>query len=301
MARIADHGPQDVHARIAALDVGLFKDIKSQTKAGDRASLLALEGGCAERFGTFSYLEIGSHLGGSLQPFVRDDRVTSIVSIDLRPEVTPDERGKGIPYQGNSTQRMLDNLAGLAHADLGKIHTIDADSRSLGPADVPGRPELAFIDGEHTNESCLADARFCRSVAAPKAVIAFHDAPIIHRAIWAFIAELRADGEDVVAYPLPDRVFVVEVGGPRVYATRAMRALTRAERFPAPDPVAALLARRPVGGVARWALLNAWLTPVGAGRPYLERSLRRRRKQAGKAAKRRRRRAIKHLRKRLPR
>src|SRR3712207_937341 len=108
MADLTVHDPEPLHARIAARDIGLFRTIKSQTKKGDRASLLALEAGCAERFGTFSFLEIGSHLGGSLQPFACDERVREIVSIDLRPEVTPDDRGKGIPYLGNSTQRMLD-------------------------------------------------------------------------------------------------------------------------------------------------------------------------------------------------
>ena len=95
-----------------------LQGIPSQTKTGDRASLLALQEGVATVFGAFEYLEIGSHLGGSLQAAVRDPRVERIVSIDLRPEATPDERGKRIPYAGNSTQRMLDNLAALPGADL---------------------------------------------------------------------------------------------------------------------------------------------------------------------------------------
>src|SRR3954470_24589215 len=127
-------------AHLERFDPKLLKGIKSQTKKGDRSSLLALHAACVERYGTFDYLEIGSHLGGSLQALARDERCTRIVSIDLRPEATPDERGKLIPYQGNSTQRMLDGLAALAGADVAKIHTIDADTRTLDPGDLPVRP-----------------------------------------------------------------------------------------------------------------------------------------------------------------
>jgi hypothetical protein len=267
-------------SRLERLDVSLFKGISSQTKKGDRASLLALQEGVARRFGEFDYLEIGSHLGGSLQGVVRDPRVRRIVSIDLRPEATPDERGKAIPYAGNSTQRMLDNLAALPGADLEKIDTIDADTRSLAPGDIEARPRLCFIDGEHTNESCLADARFCRAVAAPDAVIAFHDSGIIFAAIAAFLTELRREGVAAIAYPLPDSVFVVELGNAPVHASAAVRRLL-ADRGDALHPVARLLARRAGGrGPARQALLRAWLSDAGAGRRLWQRHLAKRRKVA---------------------
>jgi hypothetical protein len=278
----------DFRARLDALDISLFKAIKSQTKAGDRASLLALQAAAAERYGPFAYLEIGSHLGGSLQAFVRDERVSSIVSIDLRPEVTPDERGKGIPYTGNSTQRMLDNLAALPGADLGKVHTIDADARTLAAADVPVRPQLCFIDGEHTNESCLADARFCRSVVASDGVIAFHDSGLIFSAIRTFLAELRAAGVEHVAYPLPDSVFVIELAGANLRATAAMRRRLSGEL--GLHPAAALLARRASGiRPVRDLALRAWLSEVGVGR----RILHNRRRRVGKRVKRTRRRLTK--------
>jgi hypothetical protein len=300
MAKTGTMDQEAVQARIAALDVGLFKGINSQTKKGDRASLLALQGACAERFGSFSYLEIGSHLGGSLQGFVRDERVTSIVSIDLRPEATPDERGKDIPYVGNSTQRMLDNLAALPEGDVSKIHTIDADTRTLEPADIPGRPQLCFIDGEHTNESCLADARFCRSVLADRGAIGFHDTGLIHSAIATFLAELRADGLNPIAYPLPDVVFVIEIGGPELYRTPAMRSLVTGERNQLPGP-ATLLARRPAGPVATRKLLERyWLSGLGSGRRLLDRRmsklLKNRRRRLEKSARKR----VHRIRKRVP-
>lgn len=262
--------------RLEAQDVSLFKAVKSQSKRGDRASWLALQGACAERFGVFDYLEIGSHLGGSLQAMVRDDRVRRIVSIDLRPEQVWDQRGKFIPYPGNSTQRMLDNLAKIPDADLAKIHTIDADTRTLTPGDVPVRPQLAFIDGEHTYEGCLADARFCRSVVQPAAAIAFHDAGIIFSALVRFMAELRADGVPFVAYPLPESVFVVELGDARLHATAAMRRMLAHQREDFAG-VPHFLARRPAGDdhLVRRLLLRLWLSELGAG----ERARRRRRKR----------------------
>jgi hypothetical protein len=265
-----------IAGRVAALDVGLFKSIRSQTKTGDRASLLALHAACAERFGTFDYLEIGSHLGGSLQALVQDPRVTRIVSIDLRPEATPDERGKQIPYVGNSTQRMLDHLAALPAADVAKVHPIDADSRTLGPADVPVRPQLCFIDGEHTVESCLADARFCRGVLAAQGAIVFHDTGLIHPAITTFLAELRRDGLRAVAYPLPEVVFVVELGAPGLHCTSAVRRLVTGPYNDLP-PAAALLARRPAGPAGPRRLLEAyWLSGLGSGQRLFRRRLQKR-------------------------
>ena len=284
--------------RLEALDVSLLKDIPSQTKRGDRASLLALHAACAERFGTFGYLEIGSHLGGSLQAVVRDERVTRIVSIDARPETTPDERGKRIPYAGNSTQRMLDNLAALPGADLSKLQTVDADTRWLRD-DLSVTPQLCLIDGEHTNESCLADARFCRRIAASQCAIAFHDTGIIHRAITRFLEELRDERLVTAAYPLPDSVFVVELGAPRLHSTVSLHALLAGPENHL-DRVALGLARRPATGpAARVPLLRWWLSDVGAGRALLRRHVCKRvkmkRERVSKLVKVRRRRLAKSL------
>ena len=274
MAEVREQESAEFRARLEALDVSLFKAIRSQTELGDRASLLALQSACGERHGRYSYLEIGSHLGGSLQAFVRDDRVESVVSIDLRPELTPDDRGKNIAYHGNSTQRMLDLLAAIPGADLTKLHTIDADTRTLAPDRVPVRPELCFIDGEHTYDSCLADARFCRQVLAPDGVIAFHDAPIIYPAISAFLRELRRDGVRTVAYPLPERVFVIEFGGAGLHRTNALRRLQASGHNNLPLLGRALATHPTLGLKLRPLLLRAWLSKLGVGYPALHRHLR---------------------------
>src|SRR5437016_5643611 len=91
---------------LAALDTSLFENVRAQSSERDRVSLLALQNACREIHGQFDYLEIGSHLGGSLQVLVADPRCTSITSIDSRPETTPDVRGIS-SYPGNTTERML--------------------------------------------------------------------------------------------------------------------------------------------------------------------------------------------------
>src|SRR5919204_195605 len=102
---------------LRALDTSLFEHVRSQTTELDRISLLALHNACREVHGRFAYLEIGSHLGGSLQVLVADQRCTSITSIDSRPESAPDVRGVS-SYPGNATARMLERLAAVPGADL---------------------------------------------------------------------------------------------------------------------------------------------------------------------------------------
>ncbi|MEK6251268.1 MAG: hypothetical protein AABM43_04870 [Actinomycetota bacterium] len=84
----------EVGQRVDDLDVTLLDQIQTQTTMGDRESLLALHAACRSAHGAFSYLEIGSHRGGSLQALVRDPRCERIVTIDARPERQPDERGR---------------------------------------------------------------------------------------------------------------------------------------------------------------------------------------------------------------
>jgi hypothetical protein len=189
----------------------VFDYIESQTSAGDKSSLLALVE-VAAAAGPFSYLEIGSHLGGSLQPFVVDERCSAIISIDPRPSSQPDERlpeGERFHYDGNSTERMLSLLGDIPGADTSKIRTIEASTEAVDPASIPEHPALCFIDGEHTDLAVLRDAIFCATVA-PRSVIAFHDLHVVGRGISAFMRVVDGYG-----HPLPDNIFVVDLGGRR--------------------------------------------------------------------------------------
>ncbi len=192
-------------------DLSAFAHIGSQTFDGDRRSLLALRE-LAAADGGFAYLEIGSHLGGSLQPFVVDPRCTAIISIDSRPPSQPDNRlpaGEHFHYEGNTTDRMLSLLAAIPGADLRKLTTIEAGTQAIDPASLGVEPALCFIDGEHTDMAVIRDALFC-AAAAPRSMIAFHDRGVVGRAINAFI---RVSGG--YGYPLPDDIFVVDLGGRR--------------------------------------------------------------------------------------
>src|SRR5579872_6802697 len=155
-----------IEDRIRALDVQLFAHVESQTTEEDRKSLLAIHSAVATRTDPFSYLEIGSHLGGTLQVVVSDPRCVRIVSIDPRPQWQPDDRpelGGGWEYPDNSTERMLRLLENVPGANLSKLETIEESTENLAPGRFV-RPDFCFIDAEHTYRAALRDARFCRTV-----------------------------------------------------------------------------------------------------------------------------------------
>jgi hypothetical protein len=201
--------PRLLAARVAALDTGLLAAIESQTTEADRRSLLALHAAVAE-CGPFRYLEIGSHLGGSLQALVADARCTEIVSIDTRPASQPDDRGGVYHYEDNSTERMLRLLAEVPGADTGKLRTFELGTDALSPDALPGPPALCLIDGEHTHDAALADARFCLEALDGAGIIAFHDSNVVQSAIDDFVRSLG--DRPHAAFQLPDSVAVVQVG-----------------------------------------------------------------------------------------
>jgi len=208
-------GPMTIADRIGDLDTSLFEPIESQTTEPDRQSLLALHAAIALR-GPFDYLEIGSHLGGSLQAMVADPRCRSIVSIDPRPLSQPDDRGRDELYPENSTERMLELLGAIPDADLAKLETFERGTDQLSVAELPTRPAFCFIDGEHTRAAALRDARFCLEATTADGVIAFHDSNVVLPGIEDFIAEL---GRPHHAFQMPDSVFVVELGAARLWDT----------------------------------------------------------------------------------
>ena len=198
-----------IEGRIAALDTNLFDFVESQTDNEDRKSFLAIHNRIATQ-GKFSYLEIGSHLGGTLQTVLADARCVRVVSIDPRPQWQPDDR-PGLDrweYPNNSTERMLELLQKVPYADLSKLETVEESTENVAPGRF-ARPDFCFIDGEHTHGAALRDARFCRAVMQGAGIIAFHDFGIICRAILAFLREVPRPHR---AYPLRSDLFVVELG-----------------------------------------------------------------------------------------
>jgi hypothetical protein len=211
---MAEHAQAGFEEALSSLDTRLFGHVRSQTGEEDRLSMLALHNACRRIYGEFSYLEIGSHLGGSLQVLIADDRCVRVVSIDSRPARQPDERGPVFEYPENSTQRMLAQLESVPGADLAKLQTIEATTAEISPGDLPARPQLCFIDGEHTVEAALRDARFCRAATREEGAIVFHDRRVVRGAIERFLEELDVVPHD--GYPLLGSVYVVELGEVRL-------------------------------------------------------------------------------------
>jgi methyltransferase family protein len=204
-------GRPAVAERVAGLATDLFAAIPSQTSTKDRRSLLAVQRSTARRFGRFAYLEIGSHLGGSIQPYLLDPRCEAIYSIDPRPPSQPDDRSRGcrVGYEGNSTERMLDRLRALAPGRVAIVRCFESDASRVDPAAIEPRPHVAFIDGEHTRRAVVSDFQFCRRVLAPGGTIVFDDFPIVYRGVLDVLRSLRRAGERFTSARLEGKAFAV--------------------------------------------------------------------------------------------
>lgn len=203
----------DFEKSIADLDLTLFEKIGSQSTDEDKRSLLACQLATRELAPGYAYLEIGSYLGGSIQPHLLDYRCARIYSIDKRPKAQPDERGIDYIYENNSTARMIENLRAVAPDEMDKLITIDGDTGEIDRSEIKDRVQLCFIDGEHTNQAVVRDFRFCLDVLEEAGgAIIFHDAQITYNGIADCIDHLKQNFIPFRAYVLPHIVFVVEIG-----------------------------------------------------------------------------------------
>ena len=204
--------------RVDQLDLSLFDEVPTGgTSSPDRCSLLAVHAALATR-GPFSYLEVGSYLGSSLQALIADSRCESIVSIDRRDSISPDERSEAPGYPDNTTAHMIDCIRRVPGADIAKLRTIDASTADLDPTRLSAN--FCFIDAEHTNSAALRDARFCRAVIRDHGVIAFHDRTLVSDGISRFLKELK----HYRAYPLASELLVVEINVPTLLSDPRVKA-----------------------------------------------------------------------------
>jgi len=203
--------PAGVEQQIEQLDVSLFRHIGSQTTDPDRRALLSLQRIIRNHYQPYTYLEIGSHLGGSIQPHLVDSRCELIYSIDPRPrDPIPDERAREVvQYPANSTQAMMDGLAKIPHGDLTKIVTFEKDASQLVASDTPRLSHLCFIDGEHTNKAVQSDFKACLPRTARNGIIAFHDCFLVS-------AGILGCGRQIAGAGLPFAPF--HYGGSNVFA-----------------------------------------------------------------------------------
>ena len=208
--------PVEFEEKLKRLDRSLFNAIRAQLHTNDKVTLLAIQQAFRKVFPDYVYLEIGSYLGGSLQPYYLDPLCRHIYSIDNRIAIAPDERGS-IKIPENSHQTMLNNLKALSEPNLKKLTCIEADSKGLGNAQFNPPPNLCFIDGEHTNEAVMRDFLLCLKAIGPSGVLYFHDANIIFEGLREATLHLTKLKIPFRAYNLPAFVFVIEVGRPFLY------------------------------------------------------------------------------------
>ena len=199
-------------AKISSLDLSLFEAIPSQTTDGDRQSLLSIQSAVRNRLENYSYLEIGSYHGGSIQPHLVDSKCAQIYSIDKRPERQGDERG-AFSYSEGFTHVMMEKLKAVSEEGVAKIKTFDMDASELRAEDIEKVPDLVFIDGEHTDKAVVSDFNSVRPVIKGPCAVVFHDCQIVFRGISDIIAELKKEGISFKAYSLPTFVFVIELNG----------------------------------------------------------------------------------------
>lgn len=196
---------------ISDLDLKLFEKINSQSVEDDKKSFLACQFATRELKPDYNYLEIGSYLGGSIQPHLLDAKCAKIYSIDKRPLSQPDSRGVDYIYLNNSTARMMELLKEVAPEAIDKITTIDGDTRQINPSQVSDKMHLCLIDGEHTDEAVLSDFKFCLNVLDKSGAILFHDAAITYNGIADCLRYLEQNSIKFRAYNLPAIVFAIEI------------------------------------------------------------------------------------------
>jgi methyltransferase family protein len=173
-------------------DVAYEFPIASQTSVADKLALLQIRGIMDRQLSEYSYLEIGSFLGGSLTPFLRDPHCRRILSIDERNRQQPDERGIRYDYVGITHQTMIDGLR--THGfDVGKLQTFDGSVSAY--RDAGEKFDLAFIDGEHTDLACFRDFIHSRPLLKDDAIVVFHDSSLVYKALRIIQELLVASGE----------------------------------------------------------------------------------------------------------
>ena len=208
MGQSSEHFDQ----KLAALDLSLFDAISSQSVKGDRIAWLRLQQAARKLSNPYAYLEIGSHLGGSIQNHLVDVSCSQIYSIDKRPPRQPDDRGQYYEYENNSTERMLQNLRNISPEGTEKIHCFDSDAAGVDLSQIKNKPQLCFIDGEHTQPAVKSDFQVCLEACDPDGMIAFHDDNVIWPAILAIRNGLQARKQRFKSVKLGGSTFVFLLG-----------------------------------------------------------------------------------------
>ena len=170
------------------MDLSKEFPIESQTSLNDKVVLLKIRD-ILQRNPSYNYLEIGSFLGGSLTPFLQDEKCERVLSIDERGRAQPDERGALYDYAGITHQTMIDNLHGVG-LNTQKLTTFDGSIDDF--TEVAEKYDFAFIDGEHTDFACFRDFIHCERLLKQDHIVAFHDSTFIYKSLKIIIELLKA-------------------------------------------------------------------------------------------------------------
>jgi len=161
------------------MNISSLFPIESQTSDTDKEVLIQIRE-LLQSLGTYSYLEIGSYLGGSLTPFLSDEKCTNILSIDERERQQPDERGAKYDYAGVTHDTMLAKLRSHGF-ELNKIEVFDGSVSKYNNLDK--KYDFIFIDGEHTDWACFRDFAHSEKLFKKDCVVAFHDTNLVYKSI----------------------------------------------------------------------------------------------------------------------
>ena len=153
--------------------------IHSQTSKANKLVLLKIRKKL-QTLPSYSYLEIGSYLGGSLTPFLKDPQCTRILSIDQRGRQQPDERGLKYNYIGVTHQTMVNNLR-KNNFNISKLETFDGSVSEYH--DKGNKFNLMFIDGEHTDWACFRDFVHGMKLLTEDSIVVFHDSSLIYKSL----------------------------------------------------------------------------------------------------------------------
>ena len=206
----------DDHASVIQRSDPSIFSVESQTSLNDRRTLLDLQNIMRMSRESYVYLEIGSHLGGTLIPHLCDPKCRSVLSVDPRPSFQPDERGTDYAYENNSTARMISILQGrVPRGSMLKLRTFDIDATALSHALIGQGVDFAFIDEEHTNRASFRDFLSVLPLLGPHAMVAFHDSNLIFDALTNIETTLRFLGRDFSASYLHDHIYAIGFGDMR--------------------------------------------------------------------------------------
>lgn len=177
-------------AFLEGLDIRIFQKVESQTTGQDQRSLLKLQKIISGSISGYTYLEIGSYLGGTLHPHLIDPNCKQVISIDIR--ISRQKNNWPGPafvsYDSNNERTMLNRFK-LCGIPIDKLQIHRRDIKEL--KDLPS-VDLAFIDAEHTFDAVMSDAMHLKPFMAPDSIVSFHDTDLIKDAVDAFALKVSA-------------------------------------------------------------------------------------------------------------